>query len=770
MGYVLGVDLGTTFTAAAVGEAGAVEIFPLADRAHVIPSVLLLREDGEVLVGDVAERRSVAEPGRAAREFKRRLGDPTPLLLGGTPYGADALMAMLLKAVVAQVAELRGAAPDLLCLTHPASYGDYKQDLLRQVAQQADVADWVLTTEPQAAAVNHAASERVSPGDVFAVYDLGGGTFDAALVRAEEGGSFRLLGTPEGLERIGGIDFDQAVLAHVDAALDGQVSELDLADPVVASAVARLRQECREAKEALSSDTDASIPVMLPNLSTEVRIQRSEFEAMIRPRVDDTIEALSRAVRSAGLGVDELTATLLVGGSSRIPLVRERVRELTNRPVALDAHPKHSIALGAARVALAGGAPTVAAAPEPAPEPEPLPDDDRPIVVVAAEEAEAEPAAPPAVEDGASEEDAPEPPGPSTTLEDVPLGTTTLEDAPVPAGEAPDPAPPGPAGGRSRGLLIGAAVVGVLVVVGVLAVVLTGGGDGDDEASSPAGEAGGLVDIPVADQPVDLVATDADVFVTAADRVSRLEASTGEDLDPFDIEGQLAGVADGGDVLWVVNQGASQVLRIDPSSSSSSSSSSVDATVDVDAGPTGVAVTSGAVWVTSTDGGTVFQIAPDDGSVVETYGVGVSPLGVGATEDDVWVANSGDGTVAHIDRASSEVTFIDVGGAPTDVAVTDGTVWVSDPDTGTVVQIDSSSREVVQSVEVGADPAGVTTDGTFVYVANTGDDTVSRIEASSGEVVDTLTAGDGPTAVDATDEGVWVLNSLDGTVSLLEVG
>src|SRR5688572_26505814 len=97
-GYVLGVDLGTTFTAAAIGSGGDADVFDLGDRNAAIPSVVLLRSDEEVLVGDAAERRGLSESSRVAREFKRRLGDPIPLLLGGTPYGAEALMAHLLRA------------------------------------------------------------------------------------------------------------------------------------------------------------------------------------------------------------------------------------------------------------------------------------------------------------------------------------------------------------------------------------------------------------------------------------------------------------------------------------------------------------------------------------------------------------------------------------------------------------------------------------------------------------------------------------------------
>jgi actin-like ATPase involved in cell morphogenesis len=345
--YVVGIDLGTTYSAAAVAHAaGRADIVGLGHVTAVIPSSVLVRADGEILVGDAAERRAASEPTRVAREFKRRLGDPVPLVLGGTPYGPEALTAHLLRHVYGTVVEQQGGPPSSVVITHPANYGEYKLDLLREAVRLADVPGVQLLTEPEAAASHYAQQDRLEPGDVVAVYDFGGGTFDAAVLRVIDGG-FELIGTPEGMERLGGIDFDQAVYAHVVDALGGVIDEFGT-DPAVMAGLARLRDDCREAKEALSSDTDADVPVALPNVHTDVRITRSEFEAMIRPRIAETIDSLGRAVRSAGLSMDDVTKVLLVGGSSRIPLVAEMVRTATGRPVAIDAHPKHAIAAGAA--------------------------------------------------------------------------------------------------------------------------------------------------------------------------------------------------------------------------------------------------------------------------------------------------------------------------------------------------------------------------------------------------------------------------------------
>ena len=355
MAYYLGVDIGTTYTAAAVWRDGRCDVASLGNRAPTIPSVVFLRDDGTVLVGEAAARRAASEPAGVAREFKRRVGDPTPVIVGGTPYSADALMARLLRAVVDLVVEAEGARPDGIAVTHPANWGPYKLDLLRQATRLADLDDVVTVSEPEAAAIHYASQSRVEPGAVIAVYDLGGGTFDAAVLRKTAAG-WDVLGTPEGIERLGGVDFDAAVYHHVATAIGPALDELSPDDPAAVAAAARLRQECVDAKEALSADSDVSIPVLLPKLQTEVRLTRSEYEQMVRPALADTITSLNRALRSAGVEPGDVTTVLLVGGSSRTPLVAELVSSALGRPVAVDAHPKYGVALGAAiTAAVAGG-------------------------------------------------------------------------------------------------------------------------------------------------------------------------------------------------------------------------------------------------------------------------------------------------------------------------------------------------------------------------------------------------------------------------------
>ncbi|MGD9529365.1 MAG: Hsp70 family protein, partial [Pseudonocardia sp.] len=348
--YSAGIDFGTTYSAAAICREGRTEIVELGARSAVVPTAVYLRPDGTVITGEAAMRRAVEEPERSAREFKRRLGDPTPLIVGGAPWSAEGLTARVLRTVFDYVTAREGGPPDHIGLSHPANWGPYKQDLLRQAAVRAGIGDAQLVTEPQAAAIAYSSLERVKSDSAIAVYDLGGGTFDAAILRKTRNG-FVHLGRPEGIERLGGIDFDEAVYAHVKKAvpvLATATATAEAASPDFISAVLRLRAECTAAKEALSADTDTIIPVNLPGHQGRVRIVRAEFEAMIKPAILETIQALRRALTSAELTPEDVSVVLLAGGSSRIPLVAQLVSELMDRPIAVDAHPKHLIAVGAA--------------------------------------------------------------------------------------------------------------------------------------------------------------------------------------------------------------------------------------------------------------------------------------------------------------------------------------------------------------------------------------------------------------------------------------
>lgn len=351
--YYLGVDIGTTFTAVGVNRSGRTEVASLGDHGWSVPSVVYIGPDQQVLIGDAALRRAVTDPRRCAREFKRRIGDPVPIIIGGAPVSAELLTSMVLGSIVRQVRDLEAGPPDHIVITHPANWGPYKIDCLWQAVRLAEVDQLCsvsLMTEPEAAAAHYAATGRLEPGQVIAVYDLGGGTFDTAVLRrTEEGWNF--LAPADGIERLGGIDFDQAVLSFIDAAVAGRVAALDPDDASSMAAVQQLRLDCVAAKEALSSDVDVTVRVLLPTHHQDVRLTRAEFEAMVEPSIYVSVESLQRGLRAAGVSPGDLRTVLLVGGSSRIPLVGELVSRILEVPVAVDAHPKNSVALGAALTA-----------------------------------------------------------------------------------------------------------------------------------------------------------------------------------------------------------------------------------------------------------------------------------------------------------------------------------------------------------------------------------------------------------------------------------
>jgi YVTN family beta-propeller protein len=725
LAYALGIDLGTTYSAAAVFGAGGAEIFSLSQRSTVVPSVVFVAESGEVLVGEAALRRGASDPDRLCREFKRRIGDSAPLVVGGTPFSAEALTGRLLAWIVRAVAEQRGGPADRLVLSYPANWGVFKQERLGQAVRIADVpelltsADVGMITEPEAAALSYASAERVPVGQVIAVYDLGGGTFDAAVLRKTATG-FEVLGRPEGIERLGGIDIDEAIYDHVRRAVGDAVDSLDPEDLGSARAMARLRADCVDAKEALSSDTQVSIPVLLPTLNTEVRITRAELEGMVRPVLGETVDALRRAIASAGLETAAVDRVLLVGGSSRMPLVAELVSEALGRPFYVDAHPKHAVALGAAISAASSGA-QVQAPPPPAP-PAPAP----PVPVPP-------PPGPP-----------PAPPGPPP----APPSPTPVPSPLVPEAPVTEPlvvSSPGlgaqrheAGGGRPRWLPLAAAGV-VVVALGVGAFLAFGGDD-----------SGGRGD-------TDTKGTDGTEQTAAG--VPDLGVAGSTDVAEFP-----DGLVVDGDDVWVASTFGAAVQRLDVATGN------VEETFPLEGEPLGVVVAEGSVWVSQRAAGTVTRLDPADGTVQATIDMPDQPGGITAGDGAVWVTGAG-GTVMRIDPATNAAEVrIQGHGRIAGVAVTPEVIWVTlFEDEGHVLALDPSSGDVVHDVTVGAQPDSLIVAPSGVWVANRGDDTVDRIDPDAGTVTASVPVGDEPTGLVADgDDRIWVVSRIGGRLELID--
>lgn len=271
MPYCIGVDLGTTSVTAAVCDEAGVRVLTLGDRTADTPAAVYLQHDGTLITGRRAASKSVTNPGRVARQFTRLLGSPEAVVIGGQPFTPSELLGVLLGNVVNHVTALEGAPPDAAVLTHPIGWGPAQVELLREVATGAGLADVVLVSGPAAVAAHRAGSPATGDGAI-AVYDLGGGTLDAAVLRGPD------LLAAVGRD-LGGMDFDELVVGHVDSSLGGALSALDASDPSNATALARIRQDCIRAKEALSGVPEAYVPVFLPGRHADVRVRRADLRS-----------------------------------------------------------------------------------------------------------------------------------------------------------------------------------------------------------------------------------------------------------------------------------------------------------------------------------------------------------------------------------------------------------------------------------------------------------------------------------------------------------
>ncbi|HCS62041.1 MAG TPA: hypothetical protein DIW46_11730 [Microbacterium sp.] len=348
MPYSLGVDLGASFTAAAIADdlgTHAAQLSPLL----VVPSVIYVSPDGTLLTGDAALRAGESEPSRLVRGFKKRLGDPTPLIIAGTSYTPEQLMAAQLRDIVSEVAAQRGEAAQSIVLTYPVTWGPFRAEHFARIADLAGIDASTTITEPVATATHLNAKGGVNDGDVLAIVDFGTDAVTVTLLRKGADG-FSILGTPEDADRGGSADFDDAMRTLCDQKLGGKISALDPTSPTELAMLAAVDDVCRTAKETLSARNDASISVDLPDGAHRLTVTREEFARLIRPSVRLAMAALRRTIGSAEIEEDAVTSIVLTGGASRIPLIAEELAEL-ERPVSAIHHPKLTVALGAAHAA-----------------------------------------------------------------------------------------------------------------------------------------------------------------------------------------------------------------------------------------------------------------------------------------------------------------------------------------------------------------------------------------------------------------------------------
>ena len=752
VGYCLSVDLGTTFVAAAFSAGSRLEMFGLGERSVVAPALVYLDEHNSLVTGERADRLGLSSPGRLAREFKRRLGDPTPIRLAGTPLVVTELLATLLRDVLAKATSTEGTPPERVVLTHPATWGPLRLGLFDEVVSLAGLGDTPTHTisEPEAAAMHYTASRGLRHGELVAVYDLGGGTFDVTVLHAHPR-RVEILGIPEGIERLGGIDFDEALFNHIDHVSDGAVSRLDANDQRTKIALARLRQDCTLAKEDLSMVTETVIPVFLPNRNFDLRITRAQFEDLVRAQVESTIGALARTLRSAQVNPAQLNAVLLVGGSSRIPLVAQTVSEVLGLRTVVDAHPKHTVALGAAALGSTIAHGQVVRRIQPAGTPA------RALLPAATAVATANRSSR----------------GSARTTSSPPLVT---EGAPLPV--IPEPRPtdrprrgPGTTPGtvRINSPRTRRVANAVVLRVAVGAVLILGAATAVGTVSIPQ-----MFRMPVSLPGVFSLATPAPTTSTKAAGV----ISVGQ-------RPSSVAITPDGRRVYVTNAGSGTIAGTTVSVIDALTSS-VIATVPVGSDPSGLTITpDGArAYVANGAANSVSVIDTGSNTVTATISVGREPVGVAISADGrrAYVPNAGSGavagtTVSVIDTDSNTVTAtIPVGTGPSGVAVTrdGGRGYVTNGAANSVSVINLVTRKTTRTIPVGPDPIAVaiTPDGHHAYVTNHGDDTiagatVSVIDTATNRVSATLAVGLGPSGVAISPDGRYGYVTNQGTDSAL---
>lgn len=346
--WQLGIDFGTSYTVAAVAADGSATVVDVeSNGSSRLPSSVFLTEDDEVVVGTAAMHQAVFAPERFEPTPKRAIGEGE-IFLGDRLVAVTELVAAVLRRVFTETCRQQGeTVPSVVRLTHPADWSSGRLDVLREAVEQAGITSTELIPEPVAAAARIA--DATPSGRHIAVYDFGGGTFDAAvLLRTEDG--FVVAGPPAGRDPLGGEDIDQRIITHV-GTLVGEDDEtwlglLNPADTKARHDAAGLRAEVRRAKETLSEVS--SCQLWIPGLDRAVQLTRGELEKLIAPDVEATVDTLEGALKDASVNASDLAGLYLVGGSSRIPLVADSLwRRLGVKPAVQD-NPKSVVALGAA--------------------------------------------------------------------------------------------------------------------------------------------------------------------------------------------------------------------------------------------------------------------------------------------------------------------------------------------------------------------------------------------------------------------------------------
>ena len=348
MAKVIGIDLGTTNSCVAVMEGGEAVVIPNPEGARTTPSVVAFQKDGSRIVGQVAKRQAVANPDRTVISIKRHMGSDYKVDIDGKKYSPQEISAMILSKLKADAESFLGTKVTDAVITCPAYFTDSQRQATKDAGKIAGLNVLRIINEPTAAALAYGLDKDKNNHKVM-IYDLGGGTFDVSILEIGDG-VFEVLAT-NGNNMLGGDDFDKRVMDYL-------VDEFKKKEGIDLSkdkmAMQRLKEAAEKAKIELSGMTTTNINLPFITATAEgpkhldADLTRQKFDALTADLVEKTAEPMRLAMKDAGLTYSDIDKVILVGGSTRIPAVVEKVKQITGKEPFKGINPDECVAIGAA--------------------------------------------------------------------------------------------------------------------------------------------------------------------------------------------------------------------------------------------------------------------------------------------------------------------------------------------------------------------------------------------------------------------------------------
>jgi molecular chaperone HscC len=338
---IIGIDLGTTNSAVAIWRDGESVLVPNAIGDLLTPSAVSVDESGAVIVGMAARERQSTHPRDTVTAFKRYMGTQQTVTLGKRKFDSEELSALVLRQLKADAEAFTGEQVTGAVVTVPAYFNDRQRKATRRAGELAGLKVERLVNEPTAAALAFGIQTREQ--EPFLVFDLGGGTFDVSIVEVFEG--VVEVRASSGDNRLGGEDFNELLVQHVRPKLDS-AGKLAGADPVVLQEL--LRAAAERTRRKLSESDEAEFAIVWQGEQFAVNLTAADFETAAEPLLKRLRDPVLRSLRDSSIRVESLSEVVLVGGSTRMPVVRRAITRMFGRFPNATVHPDHAVALGAA--------------------------------------------------------------------------------------------------------------------------------------------------------------------------------------------------------------------------------------------------------------------------------------------------------------------------------------------------------------------------------------------------------------------------------------